>query len=129
MTRQGRAARRYSAACPTPAATGMTRGRRILPDGEHRYEYPQYLFSDESRDILGRRGAALDRLGVECRLARPSLLSVAKRKSVAGWMMSWGRSTGRQQTEMVPSGAFPGPAGGSGGAHLKTPRRWRLRCR
>jgi hypothetical protein len=44
---------------------GMNRVRRVLADGEHWYEYPRYLFSNKSTDILGLCGAALDRLEVD----------------------------------------------------------------
>jgi hypothetical protein len=50
---------------------------------EHWYEYPRYLFSNKSTDILGLCGAALDRLEVEWRFARPDVISVAKREAVA----------------------------------------------
>ena len=62
---------------------GTNRVRRVLLSGERWYEYPRYLFSNESRDIIGLCGAALDLLGVEWRLARPNMLSVARRESVA----------------------------------------------
>ncbi|MEZ5116890.1 MAG: helix-turn-helix domain-containing protein [Candidatus Nanopelagicales bacterium] len=51
--------------------------------GERRYEYPRYLLSNESADILGLAGDALDRLGVPWRLNRPNCLSVARREGVA----------------------------------------------
>jgi hypothetical protein len=62
---------------------GMNRVRRVLADGEHRYEYPRYLFTNKSLDILGLCGAALDRLEVEWRFARLDVISVAKREAVA----------------------------------------------
>jgi hypothetical protein len=62
---------------------GMNRVRRVLADGEHWYEYPRYLFSNKSTDILGLCGAALDRLEVEWRFARPDVISVAKKEAVA----------------------------------------------
>jgi hypothetical protein len=62
---------------------GMNRVRRVLADGDHWYEYPRYLFSNKSTDILGLCGAALDRLGVEWRYARPDVISVAKKDAVA----------------------------------------------
>ena len=62
---------------------GMNRVRRVLADGEHWYEYPRYLFSNKSKDILGLCGAALDRLEVEWRFARPDVISVAKKEAVA----------------------------------------------
>jgi len=62
---------------------GMNRVRRVLTDGDRWYEYPRYLFSNKSKDILGLCGAALDRLGVEWRFARWDMISVAKKGSVA----------------------------------------------
>jgi hypothetical protein len=62
---------------------GMNRVRRVLADGDHWYEYPRYLFSNKSTDILGLCGAALDRLEVEWRFARPDVISVAKQEAVA----------------------------------------------
>jgi hypothetical protein len=62
---------------------GVNRVRRVLADGEHWYEYPRYLFSNKSGDILRLCGAALDRLEVDWRLARPDVISVAKKEAVA----------------------------------------------
>jgi hypothetical protein len=62
---------------------GVNRVRRVLADGDHWYAYPRYLFSNKSADILGLCGAALDRLGVAWRFARPDVISVAKRAAVA----------------------------------------------
>jgi hypothetical protein len=62
---------------------GVNRVRRVLADGDHWYAYPRYLFSNKSKDILGLCGAALDRLGVQWRFARPDVISVAKRGAVA----------------------------------------------
>jgi hypothetical protein len=62
---------------------GMNRVRRPLADGDHWYEYPRYLFSNESKDILGLCGQALDRLGVAWRFARRNMISVARREAVA----------------------------------------------
>jgi hypothetical protein len=62
---------------------GMNRVRRPLKDGDHWYEYPRYQFSNKSKDILGLCGAALDRLGVLWRFARPDVISVAKMDAVA----------------------------------------------
>jgi hypothetical protein len=62
---------------------GMNRVRRVLADGYRWYEYPRYLFSNKSTDILGLCGAALDRLGVEWRFSRWDVISVAKRGAVA----------------------------------------------
>jgi hypothetical protein len=62
---------------------GMNRVRRVLADGDRWYEYPRYLFSNKSTDILGLCGAALDRLGVEWRFSRRDVISVAKRGAVA----------------------------------------------
>jgi hypothetical protein len=62
---------------------GMNRVRRVLADGDHWYEYPRYLFSNKSQDILGLCGAALDRLEVDWRYARWDMISVAKKDAVA----------------------------------------------
>jgi hypothetical protein len=62
---------------------GVNRVRRTLSDGDHWYEYPRYLFSNESKDILGLCGAALDQLQVDWRFARPNMISVAKKDAVA----------------------------------------------
>jgi hypothetical protein len=42
---------------------GINRVRAPLTDGDHWYEYPRYLFTNESADILRLCGEALDRLG------------------------------------------------------------------
>ena len=54
-----------------------------LADGEHWYEYPRYLFTNESEDIPRLCGETLDRLGVEWRFSKPNTISVAKRGAVA----------------------------------------------
>ena len=48
-----------------------------------RYEYPRYMFSNESADIMGLCQWALDLLGIPWRMPRPNALSVARRKGVA----------------------------------------------
>ena len=62
---------------------GVNRVRRVLADGDHWYEYPRYLFTNESQGILELCGAALDRLGVQWRFSRPDVISVAKKEAVA----------------------------------------------
>ncbi len=62
---------------------GMNRVRRTLADGDRWYEYPRYLFSNKSLDILGLCGQALDRLGVRWRFARWDMISVARKEAVA----------------------------------------------
>jgi hypothetical protein len=62
---------------------GMNRVRRRLPDGDRWYEYPRYLFSNESQDILRLCGEALDLLGVAWRFSRRNSVSVARREAVA----------------------------------------------
>jgi hypothetical protein len=62
---------------------GMNRVRRVLADGDHWYEYPRYLFSNKSTDILALCRAALDRLEVDWRYARWDVISVAKKDAVA----------------------------------------------
>jgi len=57
--------------------------RRRLADGDHWYEYPRYLFSNESTDILGLCGQTLDQLGVAWRFSRRNVISVARGEAVA----------------------------------------------
>ena len=59
---------------------GLNRVRHTLESGEHWYEYPRYLFVNESSDILGCAVQTLDRLGVEWRFSKPNTISVAKRE-------------------------------------------------
>ena len=47
------------------------------------YAYPRYLFANESADILGICGAALDRIGARWRFNRRNSISVATRADVA----------------------------------------------
>jgi len=56
---------------------------RPLAAGPKRYEYPRYFFSNESVDIMGICQTVLDRVGVQWRMPRRNLLSVARRQSVA----------------------------------------------
>jgi len=62
---------------------GVNRVRRRLSDGDRWYEYPRYLFGNESADILRLCGEALDRLGVAWRFSRRNAISVARREAVA----------------------------------------------
>jgi len=62
---------------------GINRVRARLADGDHWYEYPRYLFTNESADILRLCGETLDRLGVAWRFSRRNSLSVARREAVA----------------------------------------------
>lgn len=55
---------------------------RPRPDSR-RYEYPRYLFSDKSEDILGICERALDQLGIAHRRPRWDMISVAGREAVA----------------------------------------------
>jgi hypothetical protein len=48
-----------------------------------RYEYPRYIFSNRSKDILDLCSWALTLLGVEHRWPKPIHISVAKRSAVA----------------------------------------------
>ncbi|MFI7704803.1 helix-turn-helix domain-containing protein [Nonomuraea sp. NPDC049480] len=60
----------------------MNRVRRVLPSGVHWYEYPRYMFKNESRDILALCGEALDLLGVAWRFNNRNEMSVARREAV-----------------------------------------------
>ena len=62
---------------------GLNRIRHTLDSGERWYEYPRYLFVNESADILRLCGQTLDRLGVQWRYSKPNTISVAKRDAVA----------------------------------------------
>ena len=62
---------------------GLNRVRRRLADGDHWYEYPRYIFINESADILRLCGETLDRLGVAWRFSRRNAISVARREAVA----------------------------------------------
>jgi hypothetical protein len=56
---------------------------RIVAGRIKRYEYPRYFFSNGSTYILAICGWALDLLGVQWRLPRRNMLSVARAASVA----------------------------------------------
>jgi hypothetical protein len=56
---------------------------RTVAGRPKRYEYPRYLFSNESADIVALCTWALDLLGVAWRLPRPNMVSVARREAVA----------------------------------------------
>jgi hypothetical protein len=47
------------------------------------YEYPRYMFTNESVDIMALCARSLDRLGIDWRMSRRNTLSVAKRAAVA----------------------------------------------
>jgi hypothetical protein len=47
------------------------------------YEYPRYLFVNESADIMGLCQASLDRLGISWKMCRRNMLSVARKEAVA----------------------------------------------
>lgn len=61
---------------------GVNRVQRRLADGDRWYEYPRYLFGNESTDILRLCGETLDRLGVTWRYSRRNAISVARREAV-----------------------------------------------
>jgi hypothetical protein len=56
---------------------------RLVAGVPKRYEYPRYLFSNRSRDILDLCSWALTLVGVEHRWPKPIDISVAKREAVA----------------------------------------------
>jgi hypothetical protein len=62
---------------------GINRVRARLAEGDRWYEYPRYLFTNESGDILRLCGDTLDRLGVAWRFSRRNAISVARRAAVA----------------------------------------------
>jgi hypothetical protein len=61
---------------------GCRTANRIHKVGKS-YVYPRYFFSNRSEAVLDICRSALDRLGVEWRMARPDSLSVARRGAVA----------------------------------------------
>ena len=62
---------------------GINRVQAHLTDGDRWYEYPRYLFTNESGDILRLCGETLDQLGVAWRFSRRNAISVARREAVA----------------------------------------------
>ena len=62
---------------------GINRVRARLAYGDQWYEYPRYLFTNESGDILRLCGETLDLLGVDWRFSRRNAISVARREAVA----------------------------------------------
>lgn len=65
------------------ASRFVNRVRRPLPGGDRWYEYPRYMFTNESAEIRELAGAALDRLGIAWRFSRRNTISIAKRDAVA----------------------------------------------
>jgi hypothetical protein len=59
------------------------RVRRRPPSGERQYDYPRYLFVNESEDIRNLLTKALDRLEIQWRYSKPNTVSVARREAVA----------------------------------------------
>jgi hypothetical protein len=62
---------------------GINRIRGHLANSDRWYEYPRYLFTNESGDILRLCVQTLDRLGVAWRFSRRNAISVARREAVA----------------------------------------------
>jgi hypothetical protein len=62
---------------------GINRVRARLADGERWYEYPRYLFTNHSGDILRLCAETLDQLGVAWRFSKWNTISVARREAVA----------------------------------------------
>ncbi|HLX51217.1 MAG TPA: helix-turn-helix domain-containing protein [Streptosporangiaceae bacterium] len=62
---------------------GSNRVCRHRPNGDRWYEYPRYLFTNHSADILRLCGEALDMLHVEWCFSKPTVISVARRDAVA----------------------------------------------
>jgi hypothetical protein len=57
------------------------RGMNRVRNG--RYEYPRYLFTNRSPDILAIFARTCERVGVAYRFSKPDVISVARRESVA----------------------------------------------
>jgi hypothetical protein len=62
---------------------GINRVRARLTNGDRWYEYPRYLFVNESTDILRLCGETLDQLEVAWKYSRRNAISVARREAVA----------------------------------------------
>jgi hypothetical protein len=62
---------------------GISRIHRSLANSDRWYEYPRYLFTNESGDILRLCGETLDQLGAAWRFSRRNAISVARREAVA----------------------------------------------
>jgi len=64
---------------------GINRVRRTwgAVQRERWYEYPRYLFTNESQDILRLCAETLDLLGVAWRYSRRNVISVARREAVS----------------------------------------------
>jgi hypothetical protein len=56
---------------------------REVAGATKRYDYPRYMFSNESADIIGLCTSTLDLLGIAWRMPRRNMLSVARREAVA----------------------------------------------
>ena len=56
---------------------------RLVAGEVKRYEYPRYMFSNESADIMRLCQETLDLLDIPWRMPRPNALSVARRDAVA----------------------------------------------
>ena len=61
----------------------MNRVRRPLKDGDRWYEYPRYLFVNESTDIRMLFANALELLGIAWKQSNRKTISVARREAVA----------------------------------------------
>jgi hypothetical protein len=72
---------------------GVNRVRRRWGAVERWYEYPRYLFVNNSEDILRLCGQTLDWLGVAWRFSNPNTISVARKQAVARLASLSGRST------------------------------------
>ena len=57
---------------------------RTVAGVQKRYDYPRYMFSNESADIMALCQWALDLLQIPWRMPRPNALSVARRVAVGG---------------------------------------------
>jgi hypothetical protein len=56
---------------------------RMVAGHMKRYEYPRYMFSNKSEDIIGILTDALDVLGIAWRRPRADMIAVSRREAVA----------------------------------------------
>jgi hypothetical protein len=69
------------------------RARRPLADGDRWYEYPRYMFTNESSDIRELCGAALDQLGVPGGTPDATRFRWPAARQFSDWTSSSARST------------------------------------
>ncbi len=98
------------AGCFTLTVIAGLTGPAEMGNCDHWYEYPRYLFVNESADILGLCGETLDRLGVEWRFSSRTRSRWRSGTRWRGWTSSSGRSTENGLGPRQRYSASPRPA-------------------